>query len=106
MTAYLHELSRSPHLPRLLSDLPAVSREALRHALREIEDPVSVPETPRRRRGEQYDDRNRILRTQALMPAPDREHYPAAEQACIEDLVGANLVACTRRVVRKLQKLG
>ena len=66
-----------------------------------LEDLAALRELPRQLQGdERIDDYARGKRMLQLLRDGMRK-YPAAHQACIEDLGGASEDACRRRLVRK-----
>ncbi len=85
-------------------NIPPEMYAPLRAALARKES-LSVPTTSRRR-GKQYDDENRGQRLLALMAERQVGPYTAAREACKEDLAGANLEACTKRLQRWFRALG
>ena len=92
-----HDLSRIRDLPRLLSGIPM--ENAFRSFFREPEAAI-VPKPTRRRRRKQYNDEPRGQRLLALMAESDCGYCTAAKQTCIDNLEGANLEACEKRMQR------
>lgn len=95
----LHDLSSIPDLPRLLSGIPPEMHNALRSFFREPEADI-VPKPMRRGRAKQYNDEPRGQRLLALMAECGCGYCTAAKQTCIENLEGANLEACEKRMQR------
>lgn len=95
----LHDLSRIPDLPRLLSGIPPEMENAFRSFFREPEAAI-VPKPTRRGRAKQYNDEPRGQRLLALMAEDGCGYCTAARRVCLEDPEGISPGACEKRMQR------